>query len=39
MYDPDNDVDDYNEEPNYHSYGYNMPEKRYDWDDYDAEEE
>jgi hypothetical protein len=38
MFDEDQE-DDYNEEPNYHSYGYNMPEQRYDWDDYDAEEE
>lgn len=31
--------EDYNEEPTYHSYSYNLPTKGYDWDDYDAEEE
>jgi hypothetical protein len=42
MYDPDpelNGGDDYNEEPSYHSYNYNLPSKRYDWDDIDQEEE
>ena len=38
MYDPEND-DEYNDEPSYHSYGYNLPQNKYDWDEIDPEEE
>jgi hypothetical protein len=41
-YDSDPPLDggnDYNEEPNYHSYGYNLPSERDDWYGLDPEEE